>query len=84
MGSTAELYRMDSGAPSGKTVLLGEDAHIALGPDGHYFGSPQVERHLVYVAQTDAGQLLFTPQEFEQRFGWRNDPEKVRLLDAAE
>ena len=50
-------------------------------PDGHFRGSPLVERHLVYVAQTDEGQQVFTPQEFEQRFGWRNDPEKVRLLD---
>ena len=80
LSSTA--FKMDF--PAGKIVMLGEDRYIALSPDGHFRGSPLLERHLVYVAQTDAGQQICTPQDFEQRFGWRNDPEKVRLLDAAE
>ena len=39
----------------------------------------EFERGLVYIVQTAAGQLTLTPGEFEQRFGWKNDPETVRL-----
>jgi hypothetical protein len=40
---------------------------------------------LVYVVLTeDDEQITLTPAEFEQRYGWKNDPSKVRLLPEPE
>ena len=48
---------------------------------GHYRGSLKIERDLRYVPQlADGSQVTLTPAEFAQRFGWKNDPEKVRLV----
>jgi hypothetical protein len=34
----------------------------------------------VYVALTEEGeQITLTPEEFRQRYGWKNDPSRVRL-----
>jgi hypothetical protein len=38
-----------------------------------------VERLLAYVVQTDQGQETLSPQEFAKKYGWKNDPERVRL-----
>jgi hypothetical protein len=37
----------------------------------------------MYVVQTDADQQTLTPDEFAQRYGWQDDPERVTLLPAA-
>jgi hypothetical protein len=38
-----------------------------------------VERHLVYVLQTDHGQATLPPAAVAKKYGWKNDPERVRL-----
>jgi hypothetical protein len=60
-------------------VPLYGGAWLAVRPDGHYRGSPGVEKEIVYVVQTDAGQELLAPDEFAKKYGWKNDPECVRL-----
>ena len=36
------------------------------------------EEDLVYVALTDAGeQITLSPEEFEKKYGWKNDPAKA-------
>jgi WD40 repeat protein len=52
--------------------------YTVISPEGHYRGSPRVERELVYVVQTDQGQETLSPEEFEKKYGWKNDPEQVR------
>jgi len=52
---------------------------LAVRPDGRYRGSPGVEKEIVYIVQTDASQELLTPDEFATKYGWKNDPERVRL-----
>ena len=49
--------------------------HSALG----YLSPAEFERDLVCIVQTDLGQELLTLGEFAQRYGWKNDPERVRL-----
>ena len=58
---------------------VGEDRWLVVSADGHYRGPPQVEEEPVYVVQTDKGQHTLTPEEFAQKYGWKNDPERVRL-----
>ncbi len=60
-------------------VPLRNGQWLALRPDGHYRGSPGVEKEIVYIVQTDAGQELLTPDEFATKYGWKNDPDRVRL-----
>ena len=39
---------------------------------------------VVYVALTDDGrQVTLRPAEFAAAYGWKNDPEKIRLSAAA-
>jgi WD40 repeat protein len=65
-------------------VALSDGKFLTLTAEGHYRGSPGIERDIVYVVQTDAGQETLTPEEFSQRYGWKNDPEKVSLVGAPE
>jgi hypothetical protein len=41
---------------------------------------PGVEKHIVSVVLSDQGEETLTPDEFAKKYGWQNDPEKVRLL----
>ena len=43
--------------------------------------SAEAGRHLVYVVETADGQEFLKPAEFEKKYGWTNDPEKVRLTN---
>jgi WD40 repeat protein len=65
-----------------RTMLhLPASEHLTVSREGHYLGSPDVEKRLVYVVLTDDGeQLTLTPDEFTRRYGWKNDPAKVILL----
>ncbi len=35
----------------------------------------------MHVVQTEAGQETLTPEEFAKRYGWNNDPSRVRLAE---
>lgn len=43
-----------------------------------------IEPHIVYVAMHDDGQRTYTPAEFREKFGWKNDPTKAQLLGFSE
>ena len=59
-----------------KPSIVGIKATLEAG----YRSTFRVEQEVVYVVQTDQGQEVFSPEEFEKKYGWKNDPEKVRLL----
>ena len=75
--SMIRVVRMQDDKSLYTIVPLREGKHITVSPEGHYRGSPGVEKDLVYVVQTDEGQQTLTPAEFSKRFGWKNDPSKV-------
>jgi WD40 repeat protein len=67
----------------GTILNLRDYRWLSLTPDGHYQGSAGIEKDIVYAATTDAGeQMALSPEEFEKRFGWKNDPSKVKLTPA--
>jgi WD40 repeat protein len=76
---TVELTDADTGRRRALLVPLGSGRGLAISAEGHYRGTPGVERELGYVVQTDKGQEMLTPDEFARRFGWKNDPERVKL-----
>jgi len=74
-----DIWEIDRGRTSLTLVPLRDGKWLALRPDGHYRGSPGAEKELVYVVQTETGQELLAPAEFEKKYGWKNDPQHVRL-----
>ena len=77
---TIRFWNPLSGESLGTILVHRFNDHLAVTPAGHYRIAPmEFERDLVYIVQTAEGQLTLTPGEFEQRFGWKNDPETVRL-----
>jgi WD40 repeat protein/serine/threonine protein kinase len=75
------IWETEPGALRATLVVLRGEEYLAVSPDGHYRGTPGVEEHLVCVVQTDRGQETLAPEEFTRKYGWRNDPERVRLPD---
>jgi WD40 repeat protein len=74
------LYKTRNAQPTGALVPLAKGRWLAVSALGHYRGSRDIEREIVYVVETDQGQEMLTPAEFARRFGWKNDPSKVRPL----
>jgi hypothetical protein len=52
---------------------------LALRPEGDFAISPAAESFLVLVVQTEQGQDVYTPAEFCDKFGWKNQPDRLRL-----
>jgi hypothetical protein len=80
------LWEAETGRVSATLVFLqpeSPDQYLVVGGDGHYRGFPQkvIDRELVYVAQTDAGQETLSPEDFAAKYGWKNDPDGVHLTD---
>lgn len=63
------------------TLRRVDDEVAVIGSNGHVRASQPVTDQLAYVAQTDEGQATLTQAEFEAKFGWKNDPDKVRMID---
>jgi WD40 repeat protein/serine/threonine protein kinase len=73
------LWDADSGRLIGVLTSLADPEGLALSVSGHFRGTPGLEGELVYVVQTDAGQETLTAEQFAEKFGWKNDSEKVRF-----
>jgi WD40 repeat protein len=78
------LWEAETGRVRGTLVFLQPETpnqYFIVSGDGHYRGVPQrvIDHEMVYVVQTERGQDTLTPAEFEKKYGWKNDPEKVRL-----
>jgi WD40 repeat protein/serine/threonine protein kinase len=74
---TVRLLRAGTGQACQTLVVLRDDAYLVLEPFGHYGGSAPAEAELTYVVQTDKGQELLAPAEFAQKFGWKNDRDRI-------
>ena len=72
------LRRLDDGRLLRTILSLRDNQWAVLSPEGHFRGSPGVEKELVYVVQTDEGQETLSPAEFAEKYGWKNDPDKVQ------
>jgi WD40 repeat protein len=74
------LWDAKTGAPRGAFFGLGYNDGLAIGVNGHYRGPKWIEEEIVYLVETEGGrQETYTPAEFAKKFGWKNDPEKVRF-----
>jgi WD40 repeat protein len=80
-GERLHVWETDTGRLRG-ILLLGEHNNgLTIAADGHYTGNEQVERGIVVVVQKDDGtQEVLEPADFEKKYGWKNEPDKVHLL----
>jgi WD40 repeat protein len=79
-GLDGSIHFVDTVTGHTKRVMLHISANdwLSVLPEGHWIGSPAVEKHLVYVALTDQGeQIMLTPEEFAKRYDWKNIPSKT-------
>lgn len=75
----ARLWHTSTGESLGRVVTL-DDKVLQINPEGHYMASTDVSDEIVYVAELDSGErLTLSQQEFEDRFGWKNDPAKAKI-----
>jgi hypothetical protein len=73
--------RAATGRPIAVLVPLADKMGLSVSAAGHYRGTPgqAMARQLVYVVDTGHGLETLSPAEFEKKYGWKNDPEQVRL-----
>ena len=79
------IYDVPSGELLASQVIWwGPGKHLFLSPEGHSRCSEKMSEDVVYVALTDDGrQVTLRQPEFEATYGWKNDPEQIRLSSAA-
>ncbi|MEZ6091884.1 MAG: hypothetical protein R3C05_28540 [Pirellulaceae bacterium] len=58
----------------GTLVIMGRDQYVKVNPNGHFSGSPNVDRRLIYIVKTSKGQQTYTCEDFAAKFDWQNDP----------
>jgi hypothetical protein len=78
-----EIVLCGSDGPPRGVLLPGEPfGRLAVTAGGHYRGAAEVQRLIrIVVQKCDGTSETLAPAEFEQRYGWKNDPWKVRLTD---
>ena len=78
------IYDVPSGELLASQVIWwGPGKHLFLSPEGHVRCSPKMQEDVVYVVLTDDGrQITLRPAEFAAKYGWKNNPEKIRLSSA--
>jgi WD40 repeat protein len=84
-GNGLRLWDLETGQPLGTLLPLSgvqPGLYLSVAVTGHYRGSEPaaaLEKELVWVVQTAAGQDTLPPEEFSRQYGWKNDPESVRF-----
>jgi len=79
---TIQLWDAATGKSEGVIFPKPHFHGLTIRPDGHYRGDAKVEDAIVMVVQKEDGSTeTLPPAEFEQKYGWKNDPAKVRLID---
>ena len=65
-------------------IWWGPGKHLFISPEGHMRCSEKMSEDVVYVALTDDGrEVTLRPAEFAAKYGWKNDPERIRLSSCA-
>jgi hypothetical protein len=65
------------------TLMYLRDNHwIAISPEGYYKGSPGVEAMFHAIVQKEDGsQEVVSLSDFAAKYGWKNDPAKVKFAE---
>jgi len=80
-GSGVSFYDAASGARKGVYYHMPKSQGLIIAASGHYSGTADVKKDLIYQAVTVSGQSTMSQEDFTTRFGWKNDPTKVKLME---
>jgi serine/threonine protein kinase/WD40 repeat protein len=81
-GERLFVWERDTGRPRGVLVLGRRNNALTITPEGHYTGNANVESGIVMLVEKDDGtQEMLEPAEFKQKYGFKNDPASVRLIE---
>jgi WD40 repeat protein len=81
-GMGLRVWELEGGSPLVTLLVVRADSPVgwlAVSALGDYRGSASVESHIRFVAQNEDGQETMSPDEFATKYGWKNDPARVRL-----
>ena len=78
------FYNAANGARKASYRPLPEGMGVLISAGGYYSGPAGVEKHLIYQAVGLSGQSTLSQEEFVKRFGWKNDPSKIKLLETSD
>jgi len=83
-GSGVYFYNAANGARKASYRHMPNGMGVLISADGHYSGPAGVEKNLIYQAVGLTGQLTLSQEEFGKRFGWKNDPSKIKLIEMSD
>ena len=75
---TIRFWDVETGLARGVLVVQPDGQWVAVSADGHYRASPKAQFYFTVVPEGEAKAHNLTPAEFADKYGWTNDPEKVR------
>jgi WD40 repeat protein len=74
------FWDLEKGSLRGTFLVFGGSAWVAISPEGYYRASGNAESLLKFKAREENNQLrAFSAGDFRQLYGWKNEPERVRL-----
>ncbi len=80
-GGADAVGRVEADSHDSVVLPLRNARMLVVAANGHYrVIGDEKDGELVYVVRTDEGDEVLTPAQMEKRYGWKNDPSKVRLL----
>ena len=75
---SVRLVETSSGSSILTLALLRNNQPLFISSEGHFLGpTASIDRGIVYVTQSTKGQQTLEPSEFQERYGWKNDPSQV-------
>jgi hypothetical protein len=79
-GGPNSIWFTDPQANKHSALFLRPDGkHVIMDSSGRYRGSGELDEDFVNVVLTESGFKTIKPSEFQARFGWKNQPNEVRL-----
>jgi serine/threonine protein kinase len=78
---SVRFWDLEKNRLRGSLLKFEGDNWLAIDPDGNYRGSPDVEKRFVYKVREENNRLReFSPEDFSKLYGWKNHPERVKLV----
>jgi WD40 repeat protein len=75
------FWDVETGKPLGALVLLTDGQWLAVSPEGYYRASSRAAGKFYFVVEPEGETARnMKPAEFTEKYSWRNDPMKFRLV----
>ncbi len=77
---SVRFWDLEKNRLRGSLLKLGGLEWLAISPNGNYRCSPDAEKHFVFKVREQNNRLReFSPDDFRNLYGWKNQAERVKL-----